>query len=199
MRALRNHAPGIVALLAAGLALAGCSGASEGNQQSTAAAASTPGGPFRLVDTEGRIVTEQTLKGKPTAMFFGFTRCPDVCPTTMNRMALLHRKLAGEGDKLNIVFVSVNPEHDKREDIASFLSMFDAPVIGLTGEAAELEKMAKAYKIYVEKVPLPNGDYTIDHTARILLFDRDGGFVETMDSHAPEEQALGQLRRLIHA
>ncbi|MDV3456872.1 SCO family protein [Sphingomonas sp. HF-S4] len=195
MRGIRNR---LFAPLAMGLAVAACSGPTgDGNRQSSAATASTPGGSFRLVDTKGRSVTDQTLKGKPTAMFFGFTRCPDVCPTTMNRMALLHRKLGTEGNKLNIVFVSVDPEHDKREDIASFLSMFDAPVIGLTGEPAELDKMTKAYKVYIEKVPLPNGDYTIDHTARILLFDRNGGFVETMDSHAPEPEALGQLQQLI--
>jgi protein SCO1 len=197
MRGVSRHMLASAILLA--LSVTGCSDPTGNGNQQSSTAASTPGGPFRLVDTKGKTVTDQTLKGKPTAMFFGFTRCPDVCPTTMNRMALLHRKLGAEGDKLNIVFVSVDPEHDKREDIASFLSMFDAPVIGLTGAPAELDKMVKAYNVYVEKVPLPNGDYTIDHTARILLFDRDGGFVETMDSHAPEADALGQLKRLIHA
>lgn len=195
----RMRRAGLSALAAAGLivGMAGCSG--EPGGQTAAAKEAGPGGPFRLVDTKGATVTEQTLKGKPYAMFFGFTRCPDVCPTTMSKMALLHSKLGADADKMNIVFVSVDPEHDQKEDIASFLSMFDAPVIGLTGSQAELEKMAAAYKVYVERVPLPNGDYTIDHTARILLFDREGQFAETMDAAEPEERAVARLKRLIHA
>ena len=193
---LRGTALATVLTLAA---ITGITGCSRGPATNTAAEKNGPGGPFRLVDTKGRTVTDATLRGKPYAIFFGFTRCPDVCPTTMNRMALLHEKLGPVAGKMNIVFVSVDPEHDKREDIASFLSMFDAPVIGLTGDPAELARMEKAYAIYVEKVPLPSGDYTIDHSAQIILFDRDGQFVETMNSHAPMPQALAQLRRLIDA
>jgi protein SCO1/2 len=180
--------------------IAGCSRDPDGVQNSAVPAQpNAPGGAFRLVDTSGRPVTDETLKGKPYAIFFGFTRCPDVCPTTMARMALLHRRLGAEAARMNIVFVSVDPEHDKREDIASFLSMFDAPVIGLTGDPAELKRMEKAFRIYVERVPLPNGDYTIDHTARILLFDRDGRFADTMDAGEPEGRALERLRTLIRA
>ncbi|WP_308462297.1 SCO family protein [Sphingomonas citri] len=182
------------------IGVTGCSREPEtGNSQAAATANPGPGGPFTLVDTKGQTVTDQTLKGKPYAIFFGFTRCPDVCPTTMSRMALLHKRLGSDAEKMNVVFVSVDPEHDKREDIASFLSMFDAPVIGLTGDPAELERMEKSFKVYVERVPLPNGDYTIDHTARILLFDRDGQFVDTMDAKEPETQAVERLRKLIRA
>lgn len=179
--------------------LAGCSDGGTDNQQANVGVQAGPGGPFRLIDTTGEVVTDQTLRGKPYAIFFGFTRCPDVCPTAMSRMALLHQRLGAAADRVNIVFVSVDPEHDQREDIASFLSMFDVPVIGLTGTQEELEQIEKAYNVYVERVPLPNGDYTIDHTARILLFDRDGKFAETMDSNAPESKAVAQLKRLIDA
>ena len=180
--------------------IAGCSKEPEGAQNSAVSAQpNAPGGPFKLTDTKGRTVTNETLMGKPYAIFFGFTRCPDVCPTTMARMALLHKRLGADAAKMNIAFVSVDPEHDKREDIASFLSMFDAPVIGLTGDPAELERMEKAFKIYVERVPLPNGDYTIDHTARILLFDRNGQFTDTMDAKEQEAQAVERLRKLIRA
>lgn len=191
----------IGALLACGLAvgIAGCSVSPDTSNRTSAAEHAGPGGPFKLVDTKGQTVTDQTLKGKPYAIFFGFTRCPDVCPTTMARMELLHKKLGTQAAKMNVVFVSVDPEHDKREDIASFLSMFDAPVIGLTGDPAELKRMEKSFKIYVERVPLPNGDYTIDHTARILLFDRDGQFADTMDAKEPEDQAVKRLSRLIDA
>ncbi|WP_242415224.1 SCO family protein [Sphingomonas panni] len=180
--------------------IAACSKEPEGAQNSAVPAQpNAPGGPFKLTDTNGRTVTNETLKGKPYAIFFGFTRCPDVCPTTMARMALLHKRLGADASKMNVVFVSVDPEHDKREDIASFLSMFEAPVIGLTGDPAELERMEKAFKIYVERVPLPSGDYTIDHTARILLFDRNGQFADTMDAKEPQAQAVERLRKLIRA
>ncbi|WP_022687851.1 SCO family protein [Sphingomonas phyllosphaerae] len=180
--------------------VAGCSREPDGTGNGSGAARQdAPGGPFRLIDTNGRTVTNDTLKGKPYAIFFGFTRCPDVCPTTMARMALLHKRLGADAGKMNVVFVSVDPEHDKREDIASFLTMFEAPVIGLTGDPAELKRMEKAFRIYVERVPLPNGDYTIDHTARILLFDRTGQFADTMDAKEPEDQAVDRLRQLIHA
>ncbi len=156
------RATALAAVMALGLTV-GCSSepAATAPQASTAQKA-VPGGPFALVDTDRRTVTDQTLKGKPYAIFFGFTRCPDVCPTTMNRMALLHKKLGDDANKMNIVFVSVDPGHDKPEDIASFLSMFDAPVIGLTGDPAELKRMEQGFKIYVERVPLGcishNGD-----------------------------------------
>lgn len=197
---LRGTALTSILVVSATVAIAGCSREPDAaNSQAPATAKAGPGGPFKLVDTRGQTVTDQTLKGKPYAIFFGFTRCPDVCPTTMARMALLHKRLGADAGKMNVVFVSVDPEHDKWEDIASFLSMFDAPVIGLTGDAAELKRMEKAYAIYVERVPLPNGDYTIDHSAQIMLFDRNGQFVETMDSHEDEGKAVAQLRRLIRA
>lgn len=197
---MRGTALAIVLTLTVVGSIAGCSKEPEGAQNSAAPAQpNAPGGPFKLTDTNGRTVTNETLKGKPYAIFFGFTRCPDVCPTTMARMALLHKRLGADAAKMNVVFVSVDPEHDKREDIASFLSMFEAPVIGLTGDPAELERMEKAFKIYVERVPLPNGDYTIDHTARILLFDRNGQFADTMDAKEPEAQAVERLRKLIRA
>ena len=175
-------------------------GGGDGSKSAPAASAGAAiGGPFTLTAADGSTLTDRTLKGRPFAIFFGFTRCPDVCPTSLARMAQLREQLGPDGMKFDIVFVSVDPEHDKREDIASFLSMFEAPVIGLTGDPAELERMEKAFKIYVERVPLPNGDYTIDHTARILLFDRNGQFADTMDAKEPEAQAVERLRKLIRA
>ncbi len=196
---LRGTALASILTLGLIVGVTGCSRDPTTTDQTAAAQPAGPGGPFRLVDTMGRTITDQTLKGKPYAIFFGFTRCPDVCPTTMARMALLHQRLGAQAGAMNIVFVSVDPEHDKREDIASFLTMFDAPVIGLTGDPAELKRMEKAFSIYVERVPLPGGDYTIDHTARILLFDRAGAFVDTMDAKEPEAEAVARLKRLIDA
>lgn len=180
------------------LALASLAGCSEAPIKPPAEQAA-PGGSFQLTDTAGRTVTDRTLRGKPYAIFFGFARCPDICPTTMARMALLHERLGADATRLSIVFVSVDPEHDKPADIASFLSMFEVPAIGLTGTPAQLAAAEKAFRIYVERVPLPNGDYTIDHSAKIMLFDREGRYAGAMDAAMPEDQALTQLRQLIRA
>lgn len=157
------------------------------------------GGPFTLTDQNGRTVTDRTLRGKPFAIFFGFTRCPDVCPTTMQRMAQLRKGLGSDGNKFAIVFVSIDPGHDKREDIASFLSMFDTPVIGLTGTQAQLEAIQRAYKVYVAKVPLEGEDYTVDHTATVFLMGKRGEFVSAIDMHEQDDIAVLKLRRIINS
>lgn len=170
--------------------LAGCNG--QSSQQVLPRS-----GPFTLTDVKGHTVTDRTLSGRPYAMFFGFTRCPDVCPTTMARMAALYKAMGPDRDRLSILFVSVDPDHDKPRDIEAFLSLFDAPVVGLTGTPRQLQDLEKNFGIYVEKVPLPGGDYTIDHTAGVLLIDRDGQFVEMLDTNAPPSASIAQLRRLI--
>lgn len=169
--------------------IGGCGGSDESR--------ASRGGPFTLVDVKGQTVTDRTFEGRPYAMFFGFTRCPDVCPTTMARMTALYKALGPDRDKLAILFVSVDPDHDRPEDIAAFLSLFDAPIVGLTGTARQLADLEKRFGIYVEKVPLPGGDYTIDHTAGVLLIDRNGAFVEMLDANGSPAAAVDQLRRMI--
>lgn len=157
------------------------------------------GGPFVLTDPAGKPVSNETLKGKPFAIFFGFTRCPDVCPTTLNRMALLRKQLGTDADKFNIVFVSVDPGHDQPADIGAYVSLFDTPIIGLTGTDAQIAKAVKAYHVFFAKVPQPGGDYTIDHTATVFLMGRQGQFVSTIDYQEGQDTALAKLRRLIAA
>jgi protein SCO1 len=159
--------------------------------------ADTFGGPFTLTAPDGSTVTEKTLKGKPYAIFFGFTRCPDVCPTTLARMARLRKALGPEGTKFNIVFVSVDPGHDKPADIGSYVGLFGTPVIGLTGTDTQLTQIKKGFGVFVEKVPQPGGDYTIDHTAAVYLMDRDGAFVSTIDHDESDQMALAKFKRLI--
>lgn len=155
------------------------------------------GGPFTLQGTDGKPVTEKTLAGKPFALFFGFTRCPEVCPTTLARLTSLRTQLGADGDKFNIVFVSVDPEHDKPADIGSYISLFKTPIYGLTGTAEQLAKIQKGYGVYVKKVPIEGGDYTMDHTAAIFLMDRRGKFVTTIDYHENDKVALEKLKRII--
>lgn len=157
----------------------------------------TFGGAFSLTAPDGSKVTDKTLAAKPFAIFFGFTRCPEVCPTTLARMASLRRQLGKDGDKFEIVFVSVDPEHDKPADIGSYISLFNTPILGLTGTAKQLATIQKGYGVYVKKVPLEGGDYTIDHTAAIFLMDAQGKFVTTIDYHESDKVALEKLRRII--
>ena len=159
--------------------------------------ASAFGGPFVLTAPDGSRVTDKTLAGKPYAIFFGFTRCPDVCPTSLARMARLRKQLGPDGAKFNIVFVSVDPGHDKPADIGNYVALFGTPIIGLTGTEAQLAQIKKGYGVYSAKVPQPGGDYTIDHTAAIYLMTARGAFSGTIDTHEPDATALAKLKRLI--
>jgi len=176
--------------------LAACSaGTPDGNR--AGAMTDFAAGAFSLTAADGKIVSNESLKGKPYAIFFGFTRCPDVCPTTLARMARLRKQLGSDGDKFAIVFVSVDPEHDKPADIGRYVGLFGTPVIGLTGNKAQLDKATKNFGVYVAKVPQPGGDYTIDHTASVYLMDRNGRFVTTIDYAEGDATALAKLKRII--
>jgi len=155
------------------------------------------GGPFTLTAQDGSTVTEKTLAGKPYAIFFGFTRCPDVCPTSLARMARLRKQLGADGMKFNIVFVSVDPGHDKPADLGNYVALFGTPIIGLTGTDAQIEQIKKGYGVFSAKVPQPGGDYTIDHTAAIYLMTAKGEFSGTIDHQESDQAALAKLRRLI--
>jgi protein SCO1/2 len=155
------------------------------------------GGPFTLVDTHGRTVTEASLKGRPFAIFFGFTRCPEVCPTTLSSLTRLHQALGKDADRLRIVFVSVDPGHDTPASLGAYLAAFPIPVTGLTGTPAQLAQIETGYAVYVKKVPLEGGDYTIDHTASVYLMDAQGRFVSTLGYDDPEARKLDILKRFL--
>lgn len=155
------------------------------------------GGPFKLVDMNGARVTEKSLLGKPTAIFFGFTYCPEVCPTTMADLTAWLKALGPDADKLNVVFVTVDPERDTPEQLRLYLSNFDPRIRGFTGAPEEIAKTAKAYRVYYQKVPQDGGGYTIDHSSAVYLFDARGEFIEPIAYQAPAERALRQLRDLI--
>lgn len=160
-------------------------------------AAHSLGGPFTLTAPDGTTVTEKALAGKPYAIFFGYTRCPDVCPTSLARMARLRKQLGPDGMKFAIVFVSVDPGHDKPVDLGNYVALFGTPILGLTGTDAQLERIEKGYGVYAAKVPQPGGDYTIDHTAAIFLMTASGAFSGTIDIEESDATALEKLKRLI--
>lgn len=153
------------------------------------------GGPFTLVGADGRPFDSSRLAGKPYAIFFGFTHCPDVCPTTLARLARLRKQLGRGDDAFNIVFVSVDPERDGPKEVASYSTAFGSPVIGLTGSPTQIDRVKKQYGIFSEKVP--QGDsYTVDHSAAVLLFDREGGFKATISADEQDGPALDKLEQL---
>jgi protein SCO1 len=162
-------------------------------------AAASIGGPFTLTDQTGATVTQATLQGHPTAMFFGYTFCPDVCPTTLFEMTGWLEKLGPDADKLKVYFVTVDPERDTQEALASYLSAFDPRIKGLTGSREAIDKIVKEYRIYARKVPLDSGGYVMDHTASIYLLDSDAIFTGTIDYQEDPDIALQKLRRLIEA
>ena len=153
--------------------------------------------PFALIDQDGNEVTEADFLGKPSAWFYGFTHCPDVCPTTLSEMSALLEALGPDADRLQAVFVSIDPERDDVATIKDYVDYFDDRIVGLTGPLESVSAMAKARYIFFEKVPLEGGDYTMEHSASVHLADAEGSFFGTLDGEEPFDTRLQKLRRLI--
>src|ERR1700730_10322748 len=132
------------------------------------------GGAVPGTDRSGERVTEKNLQGRPTLVFFGFTHCLDVCPTSLFEISEVLRAMGKDADRVNAYFISVDPERDTAAALKDHLSSFDPHLKGLTGNPDAVAKVISAYRVYARKVPLKDGDYTIDHTALSYLMDRDG-------------------------
>src|SRR5438445_7743354 len=161
------------------------------------AAPAAIGGPFQLTDQAGQAVTEKNLAGRPTLIFFGFTHCPDVCPTSLFEISEVLRALGKDADRVNAYFVSVDPERDTTAAMKDYLSSFDPHLKGLTGNPEAVAKVLSAYRVYAKKVPLKDGDYTMDHTALIYLMDRNGQFVSPFHLTRTPGQAAVDLQRYL--
>ncbi|WP_312797991.1 SCO family protein [Tianweitania sp.] len=157
------------------------------------------GDPFTLVDQDGKPVTEAAFRGHPSAVFFGFTHCPEVCPTTLFEMDGWLKTLGDEGKNIRAYFVSVDPERDTPEIMKSYVGNVSDRIVGLTGETAKVEAMAKSFGIYFRKVPLEGDDYTMDHTASVLLLKPDGDFFGTIAYEENPQAAIAKLKRLAGA
>ena len=162
---------------------------------STAAAA--VGGPFRLVDQNGKTVTDADLKGRPFLVFFGFTHCPDVCPTTLFEVSEVLRQLGPDAERTGALFVTVDPERDTPDKLKDYLASFDPHLIGLTGTSEEVDRMLKAYRVYYKKVPTEGGGYTMDHMALVYLMDKQGRFVAPFNLRQGAAEAAASLRRYL--
>lgn len=153
---------------------------------------------FRLTDHEGREVGPETLIGSPAMVFFGFTYCPDVCPTTLADISGWLQAMGEDAGELNVIFITVDPERDTVEAMAEYVSYFDPAIRGWTGSPDEIARVAESFGVSYERVPAANGDYTINHTASVFLFDAAGRFVSTIDYHEPRETAVPKIRRAIN-
>ena len=161
-----------------------------------AAAPVAIGAPFTLTASDETRFASERLKGTPYVLFFGFTHCPDVCPTTLARLAKLRARL-GKGDTaFTIVFVTVDPERDTPAEMARYAAAFATPIVALTGSPAEIAAVTKSFGIYSKKVAANGGDYNVDHTAAVLLFDRAGRFTATISPDESDKPALAKLARI---
>ncbi|MDS9467390.1 SCO family protein [Paracoccus sp. MBLB3053] len=152
-------------------------------------------GDYQLVATDGSTFTQDSLKGQPTAVFFGFTHCPDVCPTTLGEVAGWQEDLSKEGKSLRVYFVTVDPERDTVEALREYVSWVPG-VMGVSGEPEEIAKAVKAFRVYARKVPTEGG-YTMDHSAMTLLFDDKGRYSGLIGYQEDPERTKASLEKLV--
>jgi protein SCO1/2 len=155
------------------------------------------GGPFTLLNQDGRTVTDREFLGRPHLVFFGFTHCPDICPTKLFEISEALRATGQKGRALRALFITVDPERDKPEVLKSYLGSFDDRIVGLTGDAEAIQNTVRAYRGFARKVPIKDGDYTMEHTALVYLMDRNGRFVGSFNLNRPPAEAAQDLLRLL--
>jgi protein SCO1/2 len=155
------------------------------------------GGPFHLVDQNGKPFGEADLNGKWHLVFFGYTNCPDTCPTALNEMALALDRLGKERAAVAIVFITLDPERDTADVLKSYVASFDAPIVALTGTVEEVAQAAKAYRVYYAKHPRADGGYDMDHSAVIYVMDPGGRFTATFTPDSTAKAIAEQLQKLL--
>jgi protein SCO1 len=165
-----------------------------GGQEARSAAV---GGSFALVSHEGKTVTERDLLGSPFLVFFGFTHCPDVCPTKLFEISEVLRATGERGRSLRALFITVDPERDTPEVLKSYLGSFDERIVGLTGDGAAIDAAVRAYRGFARKVPLKDGGYTMEHTSLVYLMDGKGRFVSSLNLQRPPAEAARELLRQV--
>jgi protein SCO1 len=159
--------------------------------------ASAIGGPFELVDQNGKTVTDTDLKGKWSLVYFGYTHCPDACPTALNDISIALSELGPKRDAVRPVFITVDPERDTPETLKAYVTSFDAPILALTGTAEQVAKAAKNYRVYYAKHPEAGGDYSMDHSSVIYVMDPEGRFTASFTHESAPEQISERLKKLI--
>lgn len=155
------------------------------------------GGPFSLLDDTSVPVTENALVGKPYTIYFGYTYCPEVCPTTLLDLSRWIKQLGTDADKLNYVFVTVDPERDTPQLMHAYLSSFDKHIRGFTGTPEQIAKIAGQYRVSYKRIPTEDGGYVIDHSSIVYLMGPDGKFVSMIAYQENDASAVAKLRNLV--
>lgn len=156
---------------------------------------SSVGGAFELVNQDGKTVTDADFRGKPLLVFFGFTHCPDICPTTLFEVSEVFNRLGKDAEKVNAIFVTVDPERDTPEKLKLYLSSFHPQISALSGSEAQIEAIKKVYYVYAKRVPLEGGSYTMDHTSVVYLMGKDGKFIAPFNLKRDADAAAADLKR----
>ncbi|MCP1198934.1 SCO family protein [Notoacmeibacter sp. MSK16QG-6] len=196
MRTVRIISWAAVSLLIAAIAGALIYQSIFGGSDRSMIADTKMGAPFELIDHNGEVITEKALEGQPSAVFFGFTHCPEVCPTTLYEMATWFDALGEEGKNIRAFFITVDPERDTPDVMKSYVENFTDRITGITGDPEKVEQLKKAWRVYSKRVPLEDGDYTMDHTASVMLVDAEGRFKGTIAYGESADTAMEKLRRL---
>ncbi len=153
------------------------------------------GGPFELTGDDGQPISNETFKGKPYLVFFGYTHCPDVCPTTLFEMSQVMAALGKDADRTAGLFITVDPERDTPPVMKDYLSNFDPHLVGATGDLKTIEKVEQEFRVYAKKVPTEKGDYSMDHSAVIYLMDKQGRFVAPFNLKRKPAESAAALRK----
>ena len=161
------------------------------------ALASAIGGQFQLIDQNGKPFSDANLKGKWHLIFFGYTHCPDACPTALNEMSLALDRLGIKRDEVRVVFITVDPERDTPDVLKSYVQSFDAPIVALTGSPEAVAQAAKAYRVFYAKHPRADGDYDMDHSAVIYVMNPEGRFTATFTPDSSADAIVQRLQKLI--
>jgi protein SCO1/2 len=154
------------------------------------------GGPFQLTTQDGKVFDSASLAGKPFAVFFGFTHCPEVCPTTLSDISRTFDQLGSPAKDIAVLFITIDPERDTPAVMKDYVSNFTAPIIGLTGTPDQIAAVAREYRVYYKKVPTSDGSYTMDHTAVVYLMDRKGQFQDVISYTEDQERYAAKFKKL---
>jgi protein SCO1 len=159
-------------------------------------AAADPRVAFNLMTQHGTPFTERDIADMPTALLFGFTFCPDICPSTLLELTTDLKALGADGDRIKVVFVSIDPDRDTQAHLKEYMSSFDQRIVAVSGSPESIAAIARAYGAKYRKVPTTSG-YTFDHSSAVFLLDRDGDISAILDAREPQEQRLFKLRGLL--
>jgi protein SCO1/2 len=195
-KTLRVALWGMVALVAAIVGLIALNGA---RQQSGNFALANFGAPFKLASTKGGELDSTTLKGKPYGVFFGFTHCPEVCPTTLFEMSATLKELGDQATDFRLIFITVDPERDTVANVKDYLANFDPRIEGVVPSMEQLPEVARAYHVYYKKQPTSDGSYTMDHTATLFLVDAQGNLKSTLSFDETRDTRVEKMKKLLGA